>query len=111
MITLAALAIFIYVFAVAPLNANAELMGKPLNALEPYIAALNSGSLLLIIPLGFLAVSSDFPRIDRAAMFEMIRTGRLNWFLGQLADLVMMCAAYLFFIFAAGTAQTAFTGF
>lgn len=111
MIILAALAVFIYVCAVAPLNANAALMGKPLNAVEPYIAALNSGSLLLVIPLGFLAISSDFPKIDRAAMFGIIRTGRLNWFLGQLTNLVMMCAAYLLFIFIASTAQTAFTGF
>lgn len=111
MIILAALAVFIYICAVRPLLDNSALMGKPLNAVEPYIAALNSGSLLLIIPLGFLAISSDFPKIDRAAMFGIIRTGRLNWFLGQLVNLVMMCAAYLFFIFAASTAQTAFTGF
>lgn len=111
MITLAALAVFIYVFAVEPLSTNAELMGKPLNALEPFIAALNSGSLMLIIPLGFLAVSSDFPKIGSAAMFGIIRTGRLNWLLGQLMESVMMCAAYLFFIFAASTVQTAFTGF
>lgn len=110
MIILAALVVFIYVCAVAPLNANAALMGKPLNAVEPYIAALNSGS-LLVIPLGFLAISSDFPKIDRAAMFAIIRTGRLNWFWGQLTNLVMMCAAYLLFIFIASTAQTAFTGF
>lgn len=111
MITLGALAVFIYVFAVEPLTVNAELMDKPLNALEPYIAALNSGSLLLIIPLGFLALSSDFPKIDRAAMFGIIRTGRLNWFLGQLVNLLMMCAAYLFFIFTASTVWTALTGF
>lgn len=107
MIILAALAVFVYVFAVEPLKANAELMGKPLNMLEPYIAALNSGSLLLIIPLGFLAVSSDFPKIDGSVMFGLIRTGRVNWFCGQIINLLMMSAAYLLFIFAASVIPAA----
>lgn len=106
-IILAALAVFIYVFAVEPLKANAELMDKPLNALEPYIAALNSGSLLLIIPLGFLAVSSDFPKIDGSVMFGLIRTGRANWFCGQIINLLMMSVAYLLFIFAASVIPAA----
>lgn len=82
MIILVVIAAFIYICAVQPLEENAAIMGKPLNAIEPYIAALNSGSLLLIIPLGFLAISSDFPKIDGSAMFGLMRTGRKNWFLG-----------------------------
>lgn len=101
MIIIAMLFVFVYLFAVKPLTTNAEIMGEPLNILEPYIATLNSGSLLLIIPLGFFALSSDFPRIDGNMMFEIIRTGRLNWFVGQLINLIMMCTTYLAFIFAA----------
>ena len=86
-------------------------MGKPLNAIEPYIAALNSGSLLLIIPLGFLAISSDFPKIDGSAMFGLMRTGRKNWFLGQMINLVIMCAAYLIFVFLASTIPVIFGSF
>ncbi len=78
MIIAAMLFVFVYLFAVQPLAANAEIMGEPLNILEPYIAALNSGSLLLIIPLGFFALSSDFPRTDGNMMFEMIRTGSFD---------------------------------
>lgn len=111
MIILAALFVFIFVFAVKPLCENAGIMGKPLNALEPYIAALNSGSLLLIIPLGFLAVSSDFPVIDASAMFGIIRIGRQNWLLGQLINLLMMCVDYLAVVFASSTIFTAFSGF
>ncbi|MDE6732463.1 MAG: hypothetical protein K2J77_06260 [Oscillospiraceae bacterium] len=107
MIILAVLVVFIYICAIQPLKENAALMGKPLNAIEPYIAALNSGSLLLIIPLGFLAISSDFPKIDGSAMFGLVRTGRVNWFCGQLLSLVMMSAAYLAFIFAASVIPTA----
>lgn len=102
MIILAMLFVFVYLFAVKPLAENADIMGKPLNVLEPYIAALNSGSLLLIIPLGFFAISSDFPRTDASMMFEIVRTGKLNWFVGQLINLAMMCISYLAFIFASG---------
>ena len=80
MIIIAALAVFIYVCAVQPLASNSAIMGKPLNALEPYIAALISGSLLLMIPLGFLVISSDFPKIDGSSMFCMVRTGKTVWF-------------------------------
>lgn len=111
MIILAVLAVFIYICAVQPLKENAALMGKPLNIIEPYIAALNSGSLLLIIPLGFLAISSDFPKIDGSAMFGLVRTGRINWFLGQMINLVIMCAAYLIFVFFACTIPMFFGSF
>ena len=111
MIILAVLAVFIYVCAVQPLTENAALMGKPLNVVEPYIAALNSGVLLLIIPLGFLAISSDFPKIDGSAMFGLVRTGRLNWFFGQLFDLVIMSAAYLVFIFAVSAVPAAYCSY
>lgn len=111
MIILVVIAAFIYICAVQPLEENAALMGKPLNAIEPYIAALNSGSLLLIIPLGFLAISSDFPKIDGSAMFGLMRTGRKNWFLGQMINLVIMCAAYLIFVFLASTIPVIFGSF
>ena len=111
MIILAVLAVFIYVCAVEPLNKNSAIMGKSLNALEPYIAALNSGSLLLIIPLGFMAISSDFPKIDGGVMFSLIRTGRVNWFWGQLINLLMMSMDYLIFIFFVSVIPLIFSGF
>lgn len=111
MIIIAALAVFIYVCAVQPLTSNSAIMGKPLNALEPYIAALNSGALLLMIPLGFLAVSSDFPKIDGSSMFCMVRTGKTVWFFGQIVNLMMTSAAYLLFIFAASVLPSSFGSF
>lgn len=101
MIILSAIFLFIYVFAVLPLLENSELMNDKLNMVEPYIAALNSGLLLLIIPLGFLAVSSDFPRTDNALMFLIFRIGRINWFVGQLISLFMMSVSYLVLVFLA----------
>lgn len=54
MVIVAVLLIFINNFAVSPLTNNAELMGEPLNILEPFIAVANSEILILIIPIVFL---------------------------------------------------------
>ena len=100
MIILGVLLIFIYNFAIEPLLKNAEEMGEPLNILEPFIAIANSGMILLIIPLVFLTLIADFPKIDTNTVFYIIRVGRVNWLLGQIIKLVMMALSYLAFIFA-----------
>ncbi len=99
MLILGVLLIFIYDFAIEPLLSNAELMGEPLNMLEPFIAVANSGAILLIIPLVFLTLIADFPKIDTNTVFAIIRVGRINWLLGQMIKLVMMALSYLAFIF------------
>ena len=99
MIILGVLLIFIYSFAIEPLLKNAEEMGEPLNILEPFIAIANSGAILLIIPLVFLTLIADFPKIDTNTVFYIIRVGRVNWLLGQIIKLVMMSLSYLGFIF------------
>lgn len=99
MIILGVLLIFIYNFAIEPLLKNAEEMGEPLNMLEPFIAIANSGAILLIIPLVFLTLIADFPKIDTNTVFYIIRVGRINWLIGQVIKLVMMTLSYLAFIF------------
>ena len=64
MIILGVLLIFIYNFAIEPLLKNADEMGENLNMLEPFIAVANSGMILLIIPLVFMTLIADFPKID-----------------------------------------------
>ena len=98
-IILGVLLIFIYSFAIEPLLKNAGEMGEPLNILEPFIAIANSGAILLIIPLVFLTLIADFPKIDTNTVFYIIRVGRLNWLLGQIIKLVLMAVSYLAVIF------------
>lgn len=69
MIILAVLLIFIYSFAIEPLLLNAELMNEPLNILEPFIAISNSWAILLIVPLVFLTLIADYPKIDTNTVF------------------------------------------
>lgn len=100
MIIVLCLCVFIYSFAVEPIKANAELMGEPMNTLEPFIATLNSGMILLVIPLGFLTLISDFPKIDGSTIFYIFRIGKKSWLCGQIMRLLLMTAAYLLAIFA-----------
>lgn len=102
MIILAVLLIFIHTFAISPLIENAELMGKPLNILEPFVAVANSNMILLIIPLVFLTLIADFPKIDTNTVFYIIRVGRINWLIGQILKLIFM-ALFLIAVVFAGT--------
>lgn len=105
MIILLSLCVFIYSFAVEPLRANAAVMGEPMNAFEPFIAVLNSGMLLLIIPLGFITLISDFPKIDGSSMFFIYRIGKKNWLFGQILKLFLMVLTYIIVIFAASVLE------
>lgn len=84
MILLAVTVLFIQSFIIQPLQAHAIKMGEPLNVLEPFIATVNSEILVIIVPAVFLALFSDFPKMDGNTLFFVQRTGRINWILGQI---------------------------
>ena len=111
MVILGVLLIFIYNFAILPLLQNAEIMNEPLNMLEPFIAVANSGAVLMIIPLVFMTLIADFPKIDNNTVFYIMRIGRKNWLTGQIIKLVMMAASYLAVIFVGSVVPMLFKGF
>ena len=111
MVILGVLLIFIYNFAIQPLLQNAEKMNEPLNMLEPFIAVANSGAVLMIIPLVFMTLIADFPKIDNNTVFYIMRIGRKNWLTGQIIKLVMMAASYLAVIFVGSVVPMLTRGF
>ena len=111
MVILGVLLIFIYNFAIQPLLQNAEKMNEPLNMLEPFIAVANSGAVLMIIPLVFMTLIADFPKIDNNTVFYIMRIGRRNWLTGQIIKLVMMAASYLAVIFVGSVVPMLSKGF
>ncbi len=98
MLLLSVLLIFDYSFAIKPLQLNSEIMGKPLNILEPFIALANNGLLLLFLPLLFLTLIADYPRADANNIFNIVRIGRVNWLIGQMIKLFFMAASYIIFV-------------
>lgn len=105
------LCVFIYSFVTEPIKANAVMIGEPMNALEPFIATLNSGMVLLILPLGFLTLISDYPKIDGSTIFYIFRVGKKSWFCGQIIRLFLMTAAYILTMFIASVAGVITCGF
>ncbi len=81
--------------AVRPLLERAGEMQERITWLEPFIAVGNSGTILLILPIVFFILISDFPRAHGNALFYIHRIGRENWLVAQLIALAMMILTYL----------------
>lgn len=100
MILFLSLTIFVYDYVVRIMLENGEKMGKPINIIEPFIAIGNSALLLFVMPIVFLALISDFPKSDGNSMFYMLRTGKVNWFLGQTLFAIIAGVTYVAALFS-----------
>lgn len=90
--------VFIKGFAVTPLLERAEQYGESLNVLESFIAVCQSSILVMFMPCVFLLLICDFPIMGGNTLFFISRTGRLNWFLGQVLFMIMSIFSYIGFI-------------
>ena len=95
MLTIAVMLIFIKTLAVEPLIEQSSKMGSPLHTLEPFIAVGNSSLLILFLPAVFLVLMSDFPVINGNTLFFIKRTGKTNWFLGQVLYGIMSIITFI----------------
>ncbi len=87
--------VFVRALAVNPLLEHAEKFGEPLNMLEPFIAVGNSGVLVLLMPCVFMALLSDYPKITADTLLAMPRTGRKNWYAGQVLFRFLAVTSFL----------------
>ena len=95
MMILLVMLIFAYDYVILELTEAADKMGEKLQFLEGFIGISNSQLLLMIIPIVFVGLMGDFPRVDGNAMFYIHRVGKINWLLGQIVFAMMTCATYL----------------
>lgn len=98
-IILAVIVIFLNNFVIQPLQEHAVKMGEPINALEPFIATVNSEILCIIVPAAFLALFSDFPKMDGSTLFFVQRIGKVNWILGQKLFIIYGIITYVGVLF------------
>lgn len=94
-IILGVLLIFIKTLAIDPLTARAERFGDTMIVFEPFIAVGNSGALTLFIPLVFLVMFSDYPKLGGNSLFYISRTEKTAWLCGQILFLIMAAAMFL----------------
>ncbi len=90
---------FFYDYATVPLLEVAEKTNSKLNFLEIFIAIGNSGMILLIMPVLFIVLISDFPKNDNSTLFFVIRTGKYNWLISQYLQLIYMVVTYIAVLF------------
>lgn len=92
------LLVFMRTLTIEPLLERAVKFGEKLNILEPFVAIGNSGMLVMLMPCVFLILISDYPKMTGNTLFFIKRTGKLNWFLGQLMFLAMAIITFLLFV-------------
>ena len=95
MIISASLFLFIWNFVIVPMFDISEQMNLPLNALEPFIAAMNSESLGLVCPAVFIFLIADYPKIDPGSLFLIHRMRKREWAAGQIVFLLYAILSYL----------------
>lgn len=73
--------------------------GGTYGALESYVALGNSGVLVMLIPIVYLVLMSDYPKLDGNSLFFIQRVGKKNWMYGQMLFAAMSTAVYILAIF------------
>lgn len=99
MIILLVMLIFAYDYVILELIEAADKMGEKLQVLEGFIGISNSQLLLMILPIVFVGLMGDFPRVDGNAMFYIHRVGKGNWLFGQVLFAAMAAGTYLLALF------------
>ena len=92
---------------ILPMLRAAQEMNQPLNIFESCIAAVNSGWIILLMPLAYIVLISSFPTADDNMMFYISRMGRKNWILGEMLFQVLSAATYCLVMMSATLVQTA----
>lgn len=71
-------------------------MGKPINLVEPFLAICSADAVMIMFPLVFLVIISDYPRTEENFRFFLVRVGKVNWILGQI--LYAFCASITYVV-------------
>lgn len=91
--------VFINSIVINPLLEHSRVMDSPINILEPYIAVLNSNTMIITVPIIFLALFSDFPMMKGNTLFMLMRTSKMDWLLGQVLFVFYAVISYLGILF------------
>ena len=105
------LLVFIRELVILPILRAAQLMDTPINMWEPCIAVGNSGIILLFLPVFYMMLMSDFPKLNNNMFYFIPRVGRKNWFAGQLLFQAAAAATYLMVIIVSTLLQVMHTAY
>ena len=91
--------IFININIIEPIRGLSHQMGSNASAFEPFIALSNSGLVLMVIPLLFIVMMSDFPDSSAFQYFYGIRMSKTRWITIQMACIYVGTVMYLLTVF------------
>lgn len=93
--------IFMNIQIIAPLKTCSAMMQEKLSIWEPFIAVGNSGVVVLVLPMFFLAMMADFPREDGISLFYQIRCTKKAWIVGQIGFAMLSSVTLVLFAIVA----------
>ncbi len=95
---------FVYVFVVEKFIQKSDMMnGQLINFFEPYVAVLNSPLTVLIMPICYLMLMSDFPRVRPNTLFVIYRIGRYKWLASQILFFLISAMTFIIAMFLVAT--------
>lgn len=92
-------------YITAPIAKLSFMIGIPLNALEPFLAAVNSPHSMLFIGVIILMLFGDFPKMEANNGYILIRVSRNIWFFGMLLFHILANLTVVLVLFAAMTVR------
>ncbi len=111
-IVVGVLLVFMKTLAIEPLLERADKIGEKIDIFEPFAAIGNSGMLVMLIPCVFMVLISDYPKMTGNTLYFVKRTGKKNWFIGQMLFVFFAIISFLTVILLGSVlmSQGSFTG-
>lgn len=94
-IVVGVLLVFMKTLAIEPLLERADKIGEKIDVLEPFAAIGNSGMLVMLMPCVFMVLISDYPKMTGNTLYFVKRTGKKNWFIGQMLFVFFAIISFL----------------
>lgn len=111
-IVIGVLLVFMKTLAIEPLLERADKIGEKIDIFEPFAAIGNSGMLVMLIPCVFMVLISDYPKMTGNTLYFVKRTGKKNWFIGQMLFVFFAIISFLTVVLLGSVlmSQGSFTG-
>ncbi|MCM1228256.1 MAG: hypothetical protein NC320_12710 [Clostridium sp.] len=103
--------VFVIDSAAKPMKELSIELGYKLNIAEPFLFITSKGVNIVIIPLIFIAILSDFPSSENTNYFSMIRNGRMAWYWGEVLFSITTSILYIVILFLSTAIYCADNGF
>lgn len=70
-------------------------MDKPIQILEPFLAVCSSDAVMIMLPIVFFILISDFPKNEENFFYFISRCGKGNWLIGQFIHSIWVVLTYV----------------